>query len=997
MKQTNFSKKRLSATISMLLGAAALSPVSAQEATEDTAAEDAGVEIIQVSGIRGSMARSMDIKRESSGIVDAISAEEMGKFPDTNLAESLQRITGVTISRSNNEGSEITVRGFGPDKNLLTLNGRQMPGTGNGRSFDLANLSSAGVSALEVYKSSRVDVPSGGLGASVDIITAKPLASPGLKYSFSGKGIYDESNVKGDDTTPELAALYSQTFADNKFGISLSASYQERSFQQQTANIPGWQANTGPFSSASSVIDARADAASDAEDVDPNVTTVEQTADGKVGNTFLPRQVSYDVNDVQRERTNAHLTLQFAPRDDMTFTADYMYAESQTAVEGYGFGIWFNFGGNVSAYELDENGTAVRFTEIQNDFAHSRTATTTLVEQDSIGFNWEWQVTDNLHLELDYHDSQVDLDNGLDAGTNASSLLIIAPNNIVTKTYDFTQGGVPQFDMTWPNGAAEANPNDIDPLFAQFTRGIGYSIVEQYQLDGKWENSGFAPDFLVDLRFGAAFTEQEFGGRSGFSGNQGPNGFNGNMAIFPDSMFTRTDATGLLDEFNDSLNTNYYYDWDLGEALSHMQAFFPDMTTDPFNAGGQISEGDITEETTAAYLAAKMEFEIGDRILDVNLGIRYEETEVLSNSLQRAEDFVVWSNPTEWQLRFREGDDVFVSGTGEYDLFLPSLDLRLEVVEDVYARMSMGKTISRSALGSMGAGRGLSPNPKPGARTGSSGNPGLLPFESTNFDVSFEWYYDEASYISLAYYRKGVENFITNGVNVLTFDGLRDPGAGPRATQAISELTAAGLPDSVTNVWETIIANGGGVDDACCQTQIVRQDDSDPLMEWIISQPVNDAETKTVDGIEFAISHLFGETGFGASFNATIVNSDSEYDINDMSVQAPLTDVSDSANFQVFYEDDQWSIKVTHTWRDDYLIGVGQAQGSADAPPQFFRETAITDFSINYDHTEEFTIFLEGYNINNETEEGYGRYRNQFLFGRQYGPRYAFGVRYTFE
>lgn len=1002
MKQSNFSKKRLSATISMLLGATALSPVMAQEADDTAAASN--VEIIQVSGIRGSLARSQDIKRESSGIVDAISAEEMGKFPDTNLAESLQRITGVTISRSNNEGSKITVRGFGPNFNLLTLNGRQMPGTSDGdgisRSFDLSNLASTGVSALEVYKSSRADVPSGGLGATVDILTAKPLSSPGLKYTFSAKGIYDTSNELGDDVTPELAALYSQTFLDNKIGISVATSYQERDFQQQAANIPGWLMNQGPFPAATNVVDARADATTAEEDVDPRYEGgIAQSADGKIGDTFFPRQLSYDVRDIQRSRVNTHTTFQFAPRDDMTFTMDYMYNQSETSTEGYGFGIWFNFGGNVTNYELDENGTATRFTEVQNDYAHSRTAQTVEVIQDSIGFNWEWQINDDFHVELDYHDSSVDFDNGLDEGTNASSLLIIAPNNIVTKTYDFTSGEIPQFTMTWPNGAAEASPGDIDPLFAQFGRAIADVGVEQFQIDGKWENPN--DSFLIQVRAGAAYTDQKFKQRLGFSGNQGPNGFNGNQAIFPDAMFTRTDTGDLLDEFSGggaSLATNYYFDWDLGEALSRLDAFFPDFTSDPFNAGGQITEGTIQEETTSAYVTAKMEFELGERILDVNVGVRWEETDVLSTTLQRAEDFLVWSNPTEWQLRFREGDDVFVSGDGNYDVLLPSLDLRLEVQEDIFARFSLGKTIARSSLSSMSAGRSLSANPKPGSRTGTSGNPNLTPFESVNMDISVEWYYDEASYVSIAYYKKDVKDFVVNGARTLQFDGLRDPFIGPRATTAISQLEAEGIQPTVTAIWDRIIANGGGVDDPCCQTQIVRQQDDDPLVDWFVNQPVNDPAEKSVDGIEFAVQHMFADTGFGASFNFTVVDSDSEYDPeNRLEVQSPLTDISDSANFQVFYEDDYWSVKVTNTWRDDYLIGVGQDQGTADGPPQFFKDVSVVDFSVNYSHDENLTLFLEGFNITNETEVGYGRYENQFLFGRQYGPRYAFGIRYTFE
>ena len=172
MNYTTFNKSRLAVSVALLMGAAG-QPVLAQEA--DDAAEPQ-VEVIEVQGIRGSLLRAMDLKRSTPGVMDAISAEEMGKFPDSNLAESLMRIPGVTVSRNNGEGSQITVRGFGPEFNLITLNGRQMPGTGFTRSYSLENLSAEGVKTLEVYKTSTVANPSGGLGATVNIVTTKPLA-----------------------------------------------------------------------------------------------------------------------------------------------------------------------------------------------------------------------------------------------------------------------------------------------------------------------------------------------------------------------------------------------------------------------------------------------------------------------------------------------------------------------------------------------------------------------------------------------------------------------------------------------------------------------------------------------------------------------------------------------------------------------------------------------------------------------------------------------------
>lgn len=987
MKHMTFNKKYLAASVSLLLGTAAVPAALAQEA--EAAADD--VEIIQVRGIRGSLMRAMDMKRDAQGVVDAISAEEMGKFPDTNLAESLQRIPGVTISRKNGEGSQITVRGFGPEFNLVTLNGRQMPGTGNTRSFDLENLASSGVSALELYKTGRADVPSGGLGATVNIVTAKPLNSPGLKYAISGKGIYDESNVEGADITPEVSALYSNTFAEDTFGVAVSLSYQERDFQQQSANIPGWQADQGPFAAATDFIDRRPDASSEEQD-----TLDGSDLDGKAGHTYFPRQISYNINNVERARLNGQVTLQYAPKDDMTFTLDYTYAEAETATSGHGFGIWFNFGGNVNSYELDERGTAIRFNESNNDFAHSANVETLLVESDSIGFNFEWQATDDIHVEFDYHDSKTTTDNGADDGTGHSGNVILAPNNIVNKTYDFSEGGIPQFDMQWPNGAAEANPADFDPLFAQFGRAEGESTIAQAQVDIEWLNPN--ESFITAIRAGAASTEQTFGGYSANNGNVGPNGYNGNMAIFPDSMFTRVDTGSLLDEFangGSDLVTNYYYTFDYAEAVSRMQQFFG-FPTDPLNPDFGVNDtADLTEDTLSAYLAADLYFEVADMPVDVNIGVRYEKTDVTSLVEQDIEDYLVWSNPTEWQLRYRPSEGGVVAFEGEHDVTLPNLDIKIEMTDDLVGRFSASKTITRAPLGNLIGARSLSGSPKPGSRTGAAGNTNLLPFESTNLDVSLEWYYDEGSYMSIGYYRKDVKNFIENSFTTITVDGLRDPFIGPRAIQAEADVVARGDQPTVTAIWEQIIANGGGIDDACCETQIVRQNPDDPLVEWLVAQPTN-GDKKTVDGFEFAIQHMFGESGFGAGFNATIVDGDVKYDTEDFSVQSVLNGLSDSANIQLFYEKDGLSAKITYAWRDDYLIGIGQAQGTAEAPPQFAKEFAQIDLSVNYDVNEHLTVFFEGLNLNNETEEGYGRYVEQFLFARQYGTRYNLGARYTF-
>ena len=192
MKQVKWVPKKKVLTSALLLAMTA--PAWAQQAdqntnTQSSPADATELDSVVVTGIRSSLEASMNLKRDAQGIVDGITAEDIGKFPDTNLAEALQRISGVSIDRQLGEGSKVTVRGVGPDFNLVLLNGRQMPaanlgsggaGTTNSRSFDFANLAAEAVSAIEVFKTSRADQPTGGIGATLNVRTARPLDHDGM-------------------------------------------------------------------------------------------------------------------------------------------------------------------------------------------------------------------------------------------------------------------------------------------------------------------------------------------------------------------------------------------------------------------------------------------------------------------------------------------------------------------------------------------------------------------------------------------------------------------------------------------------------------------------------------------------------------------------------------------------------------------------------------------------------------------------------------------------
>ncbi|MGJ8692308.1 MAG: TonB-dependent receptor [Thalassotalea sp.] len=985
MKYLNFTKTQIAVCISSIL---ALGAGNVSAAETDALAAETPMEVIEVKGIRGSLIRSMDLKRAESGIMDVISAEEMGKFPDTNLAESLQRITGVSVSRSNGEGSQITVRGFGPEFNLITLNGRQMPGTGNTRSYNLENLSSEGVRTLEVHKTSRAENPSGGLGATVNIVTSKPLASPGEKFSFSAKAIHDSSNVKGDDITPEVAAVYSNTFDDETFGVALSFSHQRRDFQKQQAGIQGWQANVAlPTNLADDKV------------IDPRPLDDEGN---RIGNHFFPRNMGYGIEDFQRERTNGQLTLQYAPIDDLIITTDYTFTKAVTGMDSISWGMWNDYGGNINAYELDHNGTVI-FADISgNDGSYTASRETTEVDAKSFGLNVDWQVSESLNLALDYHDSSNQIDNDGDDGLGGNGSLVLGSDQLTTKTYDFRTGDIPSAEIYWKNGTTELAPSEIDSHFSQFIHSPGKAEVQQVQLHGLWENQSDSP--WVNVKFGAARTEQMIGGSNAWSGLIGGFLFNPSWPeIFPDGMFVRQSTDNFLDSFNgggSALTPNHYYTFDFDEVVARSAAFLTNdvlggddyFATDPYHDMGTFSEGSVEENTNSVYLQTQFEFDLQEYIIYLNIGARYEETEVTSRVLQQVPTEVWWKGGSEWHTQYLDGDSNFLTQTGEHDVFLPSIDLKVELTENIDAHLSWGKTITRAPLGNLAGVRQLSGSPKIGSRNGSEGNTNLQPFESTNFDLSLEYYYAEGSYASIGYFKKDVENFIGNQIISTTIEGFNDIYLGPRWNQAVSAIESRDEQATNDAIFAEIIASGSGLNE---QGYLVPTS-SDPLIEWDISRPFNAPETKTVDGFEFAIQHLFGESGFGLGINGTIVEGDVEFDVDSLDQQTPLTGLSDSANFQAFYEKDGLSVKVTYAWRDQFLIGVGQSQGSSDNPPQFAKAYGQWDMSVNYDVTDELTVFFEGINLNDETEQIFGRYQAQFLSASQYGPRYTLGARYSF-
>ena len=445
-------------------------------------------EIIVEGGIRGSLKASMDIKRDSRGVVDAISAEDIGKFPDANLAESLQRITGVSISRSRGEGSQVTVRGFGPEYNLVTLNGRQMP-THNGasRSFDFGDLASEGVAGVQVYKTARADVPSGGIGSTINISTPKPLEADSVG-SIAVKTVNDTSTRVGDEYTPEFSGIYMDTFADETIGIAVIASRQERNNGVNAASVGGYYTRSG---------DGADQKLSTDETTQVNRPT---TADA---NYSLPQSMAYNIAEYRSERTNGQIVLQMAPSDSLTMTMDFIRSEFDLERSYSDMSAWFSNTAALSQTSEWSDGpisSPIFYSERVNnaDFAMGTGEDGRTNTNSSLGLNFELQVNDSLNLKLDWHDSSAET--GANSPNGTSSLITMANFNKVGQTF-VTGYDMPVMILDLNSGnPAEENrqmqKNDMIVTGSTFSNDAAEMNIEQTTFSGTWE---FSDNSTIDF------------------------------------------------------------------------------------------------------------------------------------------------------------------------------------------------------------------------------------------------------------------------------------------------------------------------------------------------------------------------------------------------------------------------------------------------------------------------------------------------------------------
>ena len=913
-------------------------------------------EIVAV-GIRGSLMNSADIKRSESGVVDAITAEDIGKFPDANLAESLQRITGVSIDRQNNEGNQISVRGLGPNFNMVTLNGRQMPVTSSpeqesiasatqSRAFNFAEIASESVTGVNVYKTARPNVPSGGIGATVDIRTARPFDFKETTIFASVAGVHDASVDVGDSVTPEVGGLFSTVFADGRVGLLANFSYSERDFSELSTHTDGWLRdepkglptdNDGPYEFWCG------DASSSC---------------GNAPYVYRPVTQISEIQHNERTRTNAQFVAQFAPGDDVVVTVDYVLSRFDRDQDRYQTGLFGVVAPGVFNTRLTENFTVQSATRTNTAADAIVYENKLAIENDSLGLNIDWQVTNSLNLTFDAHSSEAVSQPGDEINDNTQLLqgplgidfdLVYTPggvNIVVDDSGAFR--GEDQFGTGTPRpGVTEFQDVDGFSPLGSVIRNIAIeNSVDQLQLEANWNYGD------VVLTAGASYIDYQVETNAISSGFvfQNLDACNGCSEALSRTFIDAPSGFNVVNQF---------------PVNALVEATFPIQISDIVAANPPTFFG-ASEESLALYFNLKTDFEIGDMPATISAGFRYEDTDVTGSAFQTFPSSLTITTSTEGTVNFDpDAEPEFFEVDGGYEIFLPSFDFRIEPTEETVARLSYGKSIARPDLNALRPLTTVS-DYRPGTSTASGGNPDLNPYNADNIDLAFEWYYGEGSYASVTFFYKQVNDYIaTDVVNDVILDSNGNPLLDPQ----------------------------GRFDPTVIPNVAVTGQPGDPEAVFAISRPLNSTE-RSVDGWEFALQHLFADTGFGMQANYTIVSSDAEYDPNNFQQQAILIGLSDSYNLVGFYENESFSIRLAANWRDEFLFAENQLRATNE--PVFFEDYLQFDLSASYSLTDSLLLVFEALNLAGEDQVQRGRYRDQFLFENDQDPRFTVGIRGEF-
>lgn len=724
----------MAATAMGVLSALALpAAVMAQDAPpNDTGTQDAtAVDEIVVTGIRASQQQSINIKRNAVGVVDSIAAEDLGKLPDQNVAESLQRVPGVTIERNRGEGRYVSVRGFGPKFNAVTVNGRTLATDNNGREFSFDVLPSEIISGADVYKSPQANINGASIGATIDVRTLRPIDQrKALEMAGSIGSTWAELS---DSYNPEASAVISWRNDNRTLAAALSASYVDQETRNDEFTIGAGhvrRSSTDSYYNRGGVAGAR---------IGPNVAPFSGVS--------MPSNLSPFFFERSKEMLGLNGVVQYRPTERLTVTVDGLYAKADITEQQTG--LAYDFAGGTLVEQVVENGEAL-YQRYQGGFVDQiiqydhREVTT-----NQFGLNLKWEATDDLTLSFDASSSTAER-----RGKEDNDFTTIRRKNVDTWLDRRSGSPIYNYGFTSPNYAdAATNPQGLTAHY--YIWGGGSDVddeIQEYKFDGAWKPAG-AVSIYAGLGAQSRTktinaSEMPFGEQCAYcDSNQ----------VLPTSLFQSTDRNF----FGGSGGGDILRDWLIYDprALILQVKEYADRDGKAFNQAVFSPSGSsvVDEDVLIGYLMAEVQTELANMPLSVNFGVRYEDTQYTSSGASRT---VISAKPNGAGQNIIEVSPVVpVSFDGAYTDILPSLNARLNVTDDLILRFAASRVMTRPTLSDLSPRQSIQTNP--GNETIKRGNPDLQPFRATQMEGGVEWYFANTSLLSFAAFYKNIDSFVT--------------------------------------------------------------------------------------------------------------------------------------------------------------------------------------------------------------------------------------------
>jgi TonB-dependent receptor len=770
------------------------------------------------------------------------------------------------------------------------------------------------------------------------------------------------------NVTPNVNALISDTFANDTFGVLVDAAYSMSRTRANHLNIQGWQGTA---------VDPcqRAGGPACAKDAGGNdVLTADSRPAWYIQDYGVYQETTQDT------RLNGRAVLQWRPSDALTLTIDDNFSRDTLHAIQYGYSVWFN-SASLRNIVQNSNGTITSFIQPNTPTDFQSQINGSVLQNNDTGVNVQWDASDRLAINLDYDHSQAWLNPGgklssIDAdvgygpstigGTNGNNIGITLPQGH-TLPYPTSYG--PNGDTTafLNNGligshvlplSSTGRFNRIAQVKAEavWTESDALKITAGYQYVGDHDNSHLRSDFPNSQW-------QAYAGYGPASNNIGTHGVALPQSLFTSSVSTADFITGYGGANNLPPRIQAF---DAYAVLNYLQGLGnPQNTVIPgFNVGCCTPAFDgiyrmvdvatantqVIENTHAGYLHLQSQVGLGGMPLKINIGLRDEYTDVTTIGIgqQPISLAVQPSDHTAFQVSFAP-PPVVITGHNDYQFLLPDLDLNLGVTDSLQIRFDASRTLTRPPLDQITPVLTVGSTQRVGSLVATGGNPHLMPYLSDNVDLSAEWYYQPNSYLSLDVFNKNVTNFIVQGSTQQAINNVLDPTTGRTAIFTVS-----------TNV------NG----------------------------PV-----ANVYGVELAVQHILGDSGFGFQANATLVGTDKPYNPHDLTVNDfAVTGLADSANLVLFYDRDGFMARIAANWRDNYLDHFGQVQNTSKfgSEPTFVNATTQVDFSTSYAVNRELSIYFSAQNLNNATFTTHGRFSEQILDLVDYGRRFTLGFHFKY-